>query len=144
MYSREIDPVKAVDPDKDYNAMDRLTGLLKEHHIGEWCKRAAWIIAAIGLIQIILAAYSLVLQIQQINTGNYPVSLWPIVESFAFPLSIIAQATFFFFTLYAAGTFINNFIGGIEDENEEREDELLAEDEGEGIIPGQFTDFSPE
>jgi hypothetical protein len=120
--------------------MDRLTGLLKERHIGEWCKRAAWIIAAIGLIEIVLAAYSLILQMQQFNGTGIMIPLWSfVITNLELPLSMIAQATFFFFALYAAGTFINNFIGAAQ--GEEEEDELLVENGEDDIMPGQF---SPE
>ena len=123
--------------------MDKLTGLLKEHRVGEWCKRAAWIIAAIGLIEIALTLYTLISQLQQ--TGpDYPSSpAWDANIVYANLTSlfvILAQFTFFFFALYAAGAFLNHFVSDTQQDNEEEEDELIVEEEDAYLQPGQFTE----
>jgi hypothetical protein len=136
--------VKAVDPDKDYHAMNKLTGLLKEHQVGEWCKRAAWTIAAIGLIEIVLTIYTLISQLQPGNTNYYNPPNWGLSMMYAhlFPLFFtIAQLIFFFFALYAAGVFLNHFVANTEEDNEEGQDELIVEEEGEHLKPGQFTEI---
>jgi len=123
--------------------MDKLTGLIKEHQVGEWCKRAAWIIAAIGLIEIVLTTYNLISQLQPTNISYGPPN-WQLSMVYAhlFPLFFtIAQLIFFFFALYAAGVFLNHFVTDMEDDSEEEEDELLAEEEGEYLQPGQFTEI---
>src|SRR5579859_1478534 len=81
--------------------MDKLTGLIKEHQVGEWRKRAAWIIAAIGLIEIVLTTYNLISQLQPTNISYGPPN-WQLSMVYAhlFPLFFtIAQLIFFFFAL---------------------------------------------
>ena len=38
--------------------MNTLTNLLKDRQIGTWCKRAAWFILAIGIVEIALNIYN--------------------------------------------------------------------------------------
>lgn len=118
--------------------MDRLTGFLKEHQAGEWCKRAAWIIMAIGLIELILTVYNLISQIQMASTSSSPSNWQPsIVYGLLFPLfSTIAQLIFFFFVLYIAGIFLNHIAASAEANSQKGQEELLAE--REYLQPGQF------
>jgi hypothetical protein len=119
--------------------MERLTNLLKEHQIGEWCKRAAWIIAVIGLIETIFGAYSLILQTQHTTSiGNNPIWWNTIVYVLQIPLPII----FYFFMLYAAGVFLNHFVPYMEEYYENEEGEPLSEEENEDTIPEQLIEIT--
>jgi hypothetical protein len=110
--------------------METLTNLLKEHQVGEWCKRAAWIIAVIGLIETIFGAYSLILQTQHANSiGNNPIWWNTIVYVLQIPLPVI----FYFFMLYAAGVFLNHLVPYMEETYENAEGELIGEEEGEDV-----------
>ncbi len=83
-----------------------MINLLKERHIGDWCKRGAWIIAAMGLIEIVLGTYS---TFQQASlAGDVPLSL-DIVSAVQDALSIAATTLFYFLILYGAGLLANHF-----------------------------------
>jgi hypothetical protein len=51
--------------------MQTLTNLLKDHQIGTWCKRVAWFILAIGLLEIGFNIYNLS---RQFGYGSPPVT----------------------------------------------------------------------
>ncbi len=79
---------------------------LKKYNIGDWCKRGAWIIVAMGLIEIVLGTYS---TFQQANlAGGVPVSL-DIVSAVQDALSIATTTLFYFLILYGAGLLANHF-----------------------------------
>lgn len=83
-----------------------MINLLKEHHIGDWCKRGAWIIAAVALIEIVLGIYN---TFQQASlSGGIPLSL-VIVSALQDALSTAATALFYFLILYGAGVLVNYF-----------------------------------
>src|SRR2546427_822143 len=39
-----------------------MTNLLKEYHIGDWCKRGAWIILIFGILEIVAGIYTTIQQ----------------------------------------------------------------------------------
>jgi len=53
------------------NLMNTLTNLLKDRQVGTWCKRAAWFILAIGLVEIALDIYNVS---RQFGYGSLPSS----------------------------------------------------------------------
>jgi hypothetical protein len=116
--------------------MNTLTNLLKDHQIGTWCKRAAWIILAIGLLHIGFYVFNL---FQQYRYGGYPlppIALGVVITSL---LGELPSILFYFFILYAAGTLVNHVVAGIEEENDidEEEDQIdLVGDEE--IAPSQM------
>jgi hypothetical protein len=117
--------------------MNTLVNLLKDHKIGIWCKRAAWIILAIGLIQIVSDVY-IETQLYSVgfpNLNNLTVTQrWQI---FSFSLARIPSLLFYFFLLYAAGAIVNSLVGSQNAPQEADEDEA-DELEDEEITPGQM------
>jgi hypothetical protein len=113
--------------------MNILTNLLKDHQIGTWCKRAAWIILAIGLVHIGFYAYTL---FQQYRYGGYPlqpIALGVVITSL---LGALPSILFYFFILYAAGALVNRFVTGSEEDDNEEDNGEIEEDEE--IVPGQI------
>lgn len=105
--------------------MKRLTDLLRDHHIGEWCKRAAWLIACFGALQIVLFIWA-----KYGDYTNKATALFSTASDLASTLqTVVAYLTntiFFFFLLYAAGGLANHFLGTAEErlpEEEEAEEE---------------------
>jgi hypothetical protein len=117
--------------------MSSLTNLLKDHQIGTWCKRAAWIVLVIGLVEIALDIYALS---QQYGYGSPPFTLSELAQVVRFGIAVLPSILFYFFILYAAGALVNHFVAGMEEESDTDE-----EDEGEGdetedeeVMPGQM------
>ena len=100
--------------------MDGLVKLLKSYQVGLWCKRGAWIIAIIGLIEIVLDTYAV---IEQYNLSDTHL-LTPVIFAgvLRFALAPIPVTIFYFLVLYAVGVAINHLLGivEIEDKREER------------------------
>lgn len=100
---------------------------LKEHHIGNWCKRGAWIIAALGLIEIVLGIYS---SIQQSSlSGNVSLS-FVIVSALPDALSTASTTLFYFLILYGVGLLANQLAANTEaavPESGERGEERSSE-----------------
>jgi hypothetical protein len=85
--------------------------LLKKYNIGGWFKWGAWIIAAIGLVEIVLGVYD---TFQQASlSGGVPLSL-VIVSALQDALSTAATTLFYFLILYGAGLLANHFAGASE------------------------------
>ena len=104
--------------------MITLTNLLKDHQIGTWCKRAAWIILVIGLVETALTIYN---DARQFGLIGQPFS-WPIfLQIVQFGLGYLTSVLFYFFILYAAGALVNRVVGTqvTDDEIEEGEDAVL-------------------
>jgi hypothetical protein len=85
-----------------------MINLLKERQIGDWCKRGAWIIAALGLIEIVVGIYN---TFQQASlSGGVPLSV-VIASALQDALSTAATILFYFLILYGAGLLANHFAG---------------------------------
>lgn len=113
--------------------MDVLVKQLKNNQVGLWCKRAAWIIALIGLIEIVLDTYTTIEQYGLSDTHLLTPVIFATVLRFA--LSAAPITLFYFFLLYAAGVIVNHLLGIPEiegkakrREDDEDEDELDDED----------------
>jgi hypothetical protein len=84
--------------------MDSLLQLLKEHRVGIWCRRGAWIILAIGLMRIALEIYNILfinnsaLVINPLAASSF---VTPEAVSIAAELTTLAEFLFYFFILYA-------------------------------------------
>jgi hypothetical protein len=127
--------------------MNTLINLLKDHQVGKWCKLAAWVVAAIGLVNIVLQVYASVQQYKAFGQfgQNLPSYVLPTIIHLA--LSAVPAYIFYFFVLYAVGVAINHFVGSTEnditdeDELEEEEESDLALDEEDSkpiLVPGQM------
>ena len=116
--------------------MNTLTNLLKDHQIGTWCKRAAWVILAIGFLEIVLNIYNIS---RQFGYGSPPLPPGLLAQVIGYSIAVLPSVLFYFFILYAAGALVNHFVAGDGEENdtdeETDEDDTLEDEE---IIPGQI------
>src|SRR5712692_915158 len=74
------------------------------HPIGMWCKRSAWVIAAVGLIGVVVEVYLFVRASGGASWSSILVQLLPLV------LSIVPTFIFYSLILYAAGVIIDRFL----------------------------------
>jgi hypothetical protein len=120
--------------------MNTLTNLLKDYRVGIWCKRAAWVVLALGILHVGTYIYYLMEQYNQAGRVLVPGELTLILTSV---LSILPSIVFYFFILYAAGTIVDYFVGNNEeDQSETAEDEEEDQDdivEDENLTPGQMS-----
>lgn len=79
--------------------MNTMTNLLKDHRVGLWCKRAAWVVLALGILQI---AANLYYDIQRLP-GEPALLLISV-------LSTLTYIVIYFFILYAVGTIVDQVI----------------------------------
>lgn len=116
--------------------MNILTNLIKDHQVGTWCKRAAWFILAIGLIEIALNIYNVSRQFGYGSPSFQPIILTQLI---GYGIGLLPSILFYFFILYAAGALVNHVVAGTEEESyvdEEEENDDMAEDEE--VTPGQM------
>ena len=109
--------------------MNTLTNLLKDHQIGTWCKRTAWFILAIGIVEVALDIYSVS---RQYGYGSPPMTLSELGQIVGYGIGIVPQILFYFFILYAAGAVVDHVVAGTEEASyidEEEESEDVVEDE---------------
>ncbi len=112
--------------------MDSLLQLLKDHRVGIWCRRGAWIILAIGLMRIALEIYNILfinnnaLVINPLAASSF---VTPEVVSIAAELTTLAEFLFYFFILYAAAVAIEHLTGSTKKENLDLEVEDVDEED---------------
>src|ERR1700694_6131627 len=101
--------------------MNSLTNLLKDHQIGTWCKRAAWIVLVIGLLEIALITYN---DTRQLGFIGQPFTLTELLQILGFGLGLLPSVIFYFFILNAAGAIVNHVVGtqAMDDEEDEEQD----------------------
>lgn len=106
--------------------MNRSLQLLKDHRVGIWCRRAAWIILALGLINIALTIYGFLFLYNGNALGVYngpPSFLTPQqLISMASELITLGEFLFYFSILYAAAAVIEHLTGTTRKEDLEEED----------------------
>jgi signal transduction histidine kinase len=77
------------------------------HPIGMWCKRGAWVILVIGVLDIVVGIY---IAIQQTGaSGGAPLSFM-IADVLQVVLSIVPTFIFYSLILYAVGVIIDRFL----------------------------------
>ena len=91
--------------------MYTLTNLFKDRQIGTWCKRAAWIVLAIGLVHIGFYAFTLFQQYSYLGRPLPPLTLGVVITTI---LSGLSSILFYFFILYAAGALVNHVVADSE------------------------------
>ena len=106
--------------------MNTLTNLIKDHQIGTWCKRAAWIILAIGLLEIALNIYNIS---RQISYGSPPYTSGLFAQIIGYGIAVLPSILFYFFILYAVGALVNHFITVSEEDDNDYEDEVEEDEE---------------
>ncbi len=90
--------------------MDKLVGLLKNHQVGIWCKRAAWAILAFNFIRLLLQWYNILF-----SSGSISLALPAVWDNLLQVLLTLASGTLFdFFLLYAAAVAIEHLAGSRE------------------------------
>ena len=101
--------------------MNTFTNLLKDHQIGTWCKRAAWIVLVIGLVEIALTLYN---DTRQFGFIGQPFTFTELLQILGFGLGFLPSVLFYFFILYAAGALVNQVVGtqAVNDEVDEEQD----------------------
>ena len=113
--------------------MNTLTNLLKDHQIGTWCKRAAWFILAIGILEIALNIYNVS---RQFGYGSPTLPPGYLAQIIGYGIAVIPSILFYFFILYAAGALVDHFITvSEEDDDNDYENEV---EEDEEVTPGQM------
>jgi hypothetical protein len=116
--------------------MNTLTNLLKDSQIGTWCKRAAWFILAIGLLEIALNVYNVS---RQFGYGSPTLPPGYLAQIVGYGIAALPSILFYFFILYAAGALVDHVVAGTEEESyldEEEENEDIVEDEE--VTPDQM------
>src|SRR5205085_6079950 len=97
-------------PNKEkYRPMNTLLNVLKDHQVGKWCKLAAWVVAAFGLINILLGVYITVDQYNLAGQFAQNLSTSLLLQEIRLIISTIPVYIFYFFILYAVGVAINHF-----------------------------------
>jgi hypothetical protein len=81
--------------------VDDLVGLIKDHEVGLWCKRAAWLIA---LVNTVLVAFQLLGVLLHTDLATLPVALLTTL------LGYIVTTLWYFFVLYALGTIAGHLV----------------------------------
>ena len=104
--------------------MNTLVNSLKDHDVGVWCKRAAWIVVAFNLINVGLNVYA---ALSQYTSAGIALTASVLAETLHLGISIVPSMLFSFFILYAAGVLIDHFVGEEEDTDEIEEE--IIEDE---------------
>ena len=108
--------------------MNTLTNLLKDRQIGTWCKRAAWFILAIGLVEIALDIYNVS---RQFGYGSPPLTLSELGQIVGYGIGIFPSVLFYFFILYAAATLVDHVVAYTKEESyvdEEEDNDDIADD----------------
>jgi hypothetical protein len=103
--------------------MNTLTNLLKDHQIGTWCKRAAWFVLVIGLLEVALTIYN---DSRQLGFIGQPITWAELLQILEYGLGILPGVIFYFFILYAAGAVVNHVVGTQAMDNEEDEEQDVA------------------
>ena len=116
--------------------MNTLTNLLKDRQIGTWCKRAAWFILVIGLLEIALNIYNIS---RQFGYGSPTLPPGYLAQIVGYGIAVLPSILFYFFVLYAAGALVDHVVAGTEDESyvdeEEENDDMVEEEE---VTPDQM------
>ena len=100
--------------------MNTLINLLKDHQIGTWCKRAAWVILVISLVEV---AFNFYANWRQFGLAGQPLAPGELIQLLSFSLAVLPSILFYFFILYAAGAVVNHFVGNEEVDDDEADDE---------------------
>ena len=82
---------------------------LKKYQIGEWCKRAAWIVAIVGIVDIFVGTVVLFMQNSSYGSNAIPLPLF-LPQVLHFILGAIPMPLFDALILYAAGVIVNRFL----------------------------------
>lgn len=103
--------------------MNTLTNLIKDHQIGTWCRRVAWIVVVVYLVQMALQIYNVT---RNYGLGATPFNTGEFIQVLSFAFSYIPILLFYFSILYAAGVAVDHLVGL-------QEDEVMDDEESETV-----------
>jgi hypothetical protein len=91
--------------------MNTLTQLMRAVKVGRWCKRGAFFVAALGLLQVVALLYGSWLQFHQAIPYGAPsdISTLPLLFGAAQIFWAIGSTVFFSLLLYTVGAVVNAF-----------------------------------
>lgn len=108
-----------------------MNNTLGKHSIGRWCRRGAWLVAVIGLVEIVALIFSRYTEYPFISGSNNPAFTFYFVTLVLQPvLSALASTVFYFLVLYALGFGCDHFFGQATPQRPptySEDDELLEE-----------------
>ena len=91
--------------------MNSLAKLAKEGKIGQLCQRGAWIVAALGTLEMVLQLYALWQMYQQLQLQSQPglsISyVYYLLNNGTVIFGSAINTIFYFLVLYVAGTILN-------------------------------------
>jgi phosphoglycerol transferase MdoB-like AlkP superfamily enzyme len=99
--------------------MNALLRLLRDHQVGTWCKRAAWLILLIGIIRMLMQLYILIPLVSSHFSLSINWQSW--LRILDTVLSFGSAILFDFFILYAAGVALNHLVPSIGQDQEDEE-----------------------
>jgi hypothetical protein len=105
--------------------MNALVNLLKDHQIGTWCRRAAWIIVVVYVVLMVSTVYNVT---RQFGLGAQSFNQIELVQLLSYGLAYIPGLIFNFFILYAAGAIVDYFVG-------QQEEDVIDNEEEEAVAP---------
>lgn len=115
--------------------MNSLINVFKDHQIGQWCKRAAWIVLLIGLVQDFCNVFVSVQLTNQVLANEQPLATH--AQQLSIFLASLPILIFYFFILYAAGAVVHRTLGerAANDQIEEQAGDELDDEE---LAPGHM------
>jgi hypothetical protein len=87
--------------------MSTFTQLMREGKVGRWCKRGAFLIAALGILQVLAILYAGWLQYQQ--TDRAPSTFGFLLFGASQIFWVMSYTVFFSLILYTVGAVVNSF-----------------------------------
>jgi uncharacterized integral membrane protein len=106
-------------------SMDRLLHLLKDHEVGIWCKRAAWILVALNFVHLLLLYFPIFFSDNTHSLSLRAIDWSSLLQTL---LSFVSGSLFDFFILYAAGVAVEHITGSTqEEEDDDDDDEAISE-----------------
>ena len=118
--------------------MNSLINLLKDRQIGQWCKRAAWIVLLIGLVQDFCNVLVSVQLNNQVLANEQPLATH--AQQLSIFLANLPSVIFYFFILYAVGAVVHHTLG------EQAENDKIEEGSSDDLNDEELDDneLTPE
>lgn len=117
--------------------MNTFKRLVKEGKIGRLCKRGAWVVAGLGMLEVVTLLYGswqVYKELPQNQGGGYDAVNFFIFPNIASAFLGAATTLFFFLVLYSAGAVINSFYGRAEEDIT-----ITSLDEGDAVETDEET-----
>lgn len=122
-----LDNCLAYSLELDFHQMNnKFMRLLKSGSLGSLCRRAAWIVALLGIAQVVMLIYSYLSYSndrQLLQQGAYQTLF--VLPNFSNMLANIGGTIFYALLLYVAGTLLNAFFVPLDEEKKEDDDTTM-------------------